>query len=136
MTLAALGLAGCMVTVVPDRYYVVDGPDAVALARHDAAIVDLRPPDDYARGHVQGALSIPLSQLWIQEDELPQRYDAPILLYDDDFSRGERAAVRLKQEGYFRVYVLRGGLAAWAAAGGAVSQEAPPPRRDGTDTWF
>jgi rhodanese-related sulfurtransferase len=137
IVLASSWLAGCGLSVVPDRYYVIDGQHARSVAPAADRIVDLRPPDDYAAGHVPGAVSIPLSQLWVRADELPTRYDSVLLVYDDEPSRAERAAARLKDEGYFRVYVIEGGLRAWRDAGGEITREppSPPVYRRGLETW-
>jgi thiosulfate/3-mercaptopyruvate sulfurtransferase len=54
--------------------------------------------------------------------------DTPVLCYDN---QGGIFAARLwwmlKSTGHNRVWVLDGGFSAWKEAGGAVSQEAPPP---------
>jgi rhodanese-related sulfurtransferase len=138
LAVAAAFAGACVgLGIAPDRWYPVDADRALAVARDGATIVDLRPEADFESGHAPRALSIPLSQLWMRLDELPPRYDAPILVYDDEPGRVERAAVRLQQEGYIRVYALTGGFSAWRAAGGPVSSEqAPPPGYGrGRETW-
>jgi rhodanese-related sulfurtransferase len=135
--LAAAGLACSGLQIMPDRWYPVDAPRALIISKEAAAIVDTRPEPDYDTGHAPGAMSIPLSQLWMRMDELPPRYDAVILIYDDEPGRVERAAMRLQHEGYIKVYALTGGLSSWRAAGGPISlQPAPPPGYGrGRETW-
>lgn len=138
LALAAAGLLACArLAVVPARWYPVDAARAIKTAGEGAFVVDLRPEEDYNTGHVPRAVSIPLSQLWIRMDELPARYDAPILLYDDEPGRVERGAIRLEDEGYVKVYALTGGFSSWRAAGGPVSLEpAPKPGYyQGRETW-
>lgn len=137
LSLVAASCAGLV--VASNRYYVMDAHDAIAMVASGsvAAIVDLRPSDAYSAGHIPGALSIPLSQLWIREDELPSRQGALIVIYEDDASRAERGATFLKREGYYDVHVIRGGFRAWIGAGGAVSDEpaAAPGTGEGVETW-
>jgi rhodanese-related sulfurtransferase/predicted transcriptional regulator len=49
------------------------------LARGDVVLVDVRPPEEYAAGHIEGARSIPLAELERRLDELPP--DAEIVAY-------------------------------------------------------
>lgn len=133
----ALMLSGCGLTLVADRWDEIDAGRALHLAGRGATLLDVSPPDSFALGHPAGALSIPLSQLWTRMDELPSRYDADILLFGDSRSRVERAAIKLREEGFFKVHVVVGGLDAWRTAGGAVSRE-PAPRPGfgrGAETW-
>lgn len=53
----------------------VDGIDGEALAarleRGDIVLVDVRPPEEYAAGHIDGAISVPLAELERRLGELP-----------------------------------------------------------------
>src|SRR5919202_452328 len=49
------------------------------LARGDVVLVDVRPPEEYAAGHIEGARSIPLAELERRLAELPP--DAEIVAY-------------------------------------------------------
>ncbi len=49
------------------------------LRRGDAVLVDVRPVDEFASGHIEGARSIPLDELERRMDELPA--DAEIVAY-------------------------------------------------------
>jgi rhodanese-related sulfurtransferase len=135
--LAAALLSACGgLRVQPDRYYVVDGRQALAISSAAEVIVDLRPPDDFERGHIPGAVSIPLNQLWFRMDELPWRPEALILAYDDEPGRQARAGGRLKTEGYFNVHFIENGFAGWRAGGGDVSTAPAPPRADRGDAGW
>ncbi len=93
----------------------VERADIDALIRQGQAIlIDVRPPIEYASGHLPGALSIPLDQLDTRLTELPQ--DRRIIAY----CRGEyclfadEAVARLRDLGYDAVR-LDGGWAEWRA---------------------
>jgi rhodanese-related sulfurtransferase/DNA-binding HxlR family transcriptional regulator len=53
----------------------VDGIDSEELAsrleRGDVVLVDVRPPEEYAAGHIEGAISVPLAELERRLGELP-----------------------------------------------------------------
>ncbi len=58
----------------------VDGPELVArMHRGEVVVLDVRPPEEFAAGHVPGSRSIPLSELAARLAELPP--DLPIVAY-------------------------------------------------------
>lgn len=80
----------------------------------EAVLIDVRPVEEYAAGHVPGAMSVSLEKLEEKVKELPQ--DKPIYAY----CRGRycvlshEAARLLSQRGY-TVSPLREGIAEWKA---------------------
>ena len=91
--------------------------DVEALERlsPDAVILDVREPEEYAHGHVPGAINVPQADLASGLDELP--HGRPILAICRGGSRSLRAAQFLKQAGFDRVASVKGGTEAWRAAG-------------------
>lgn len=81
-----------------------------------AVLVDVRTPAEYARGHIPGALSIPVDELRERAGELP---DADLIVSCQVGLRGHVAARVLAGRGR-RVRNLDGGYLTWVAAGGAV----------------
>lgn len=79
----------------------------------DWLLVDVREPDEYADGHIEGAINIPLRELLKNLDELPDSKTAPILLYCHSQKRATHALVLLHELGYMKVYNLEGGYAAY-----------------------
>ena len=69
-----------------------------------ALLVDVREPDEYAAGHIPGAVNAPLSTLG--SADLP--LDRPLFLYCLRGSRSARAAVLLKRRGCARVRSIGG----------------------------
>jgi rhodanese-related sulfurtransferase len=98
---------------------VVVAPGAAALVRErpDLLIVDVSPPEEFALGHLEGAVNIPRSQLWVRMQDLPPDFGVPILVCDARGQRSRSAALLLRDEGYYRVHELKGGVAAWVEAG-------------------
>lgn len=90
-------------------------------------LIDVRTPEDYAAGHLIGAISVPLAE--IQADtaawaaRLPR--DIPIILYGADGTGGRDACVLFLSAGLSNVLNLTGGLAAWNAVLGQGTLYAP-----------
>jgi rhodanese-related sulfurtransferase len=79
----------------------------------DWLIIDVREPDEYADGHIEGAINIPLRKVLKDLDKLPNSKSAPILLYCHSQKRATHALVLLHELGYMKVYNLEGGYAAY-----------------------
>ncbi len=80
-------------------------------------VIDVRGPGEYAAGHVQGAINIPLGQLSGKLKQIPR--DRSVVTYCNMHqrgeSRGERAAALLREQGY-QVQTIDGGYPAWKEA--------------------
>ena len=90
--------------------------DAQALSKRQAEyhLLDVREPDEWDAGHLEGAQHIPLGALADRLGELPS--DRPIVVVCRSGSRSGAAVRGLRQLG-FAAENLDGGLASWARAG-------------------
>ena len=90
-------------------------------------LLDVRTETEYEKGHIEGAVSIPLDELRSRLDELPT--DEPIYLYCQIGLRGYLATRILMQHGFGPVYNLSGGYKLWQACAeeGAYRQKAEHP---------
>ena len=88
----------------PEARTLLDGGDAVAL--------DVREPWEWSRGHIAGALHIPLGELGARLHELPR--DRRIVAVCRSGSRSGAVVGALRQRGY-DVVNLAGGLLSWHA---------------------
>ncbi|HET7488660.1 MAG TPA: rhodanese-like domain-containing protein [Acidimicrobiales bacterium] len=109
-------------------------PEQLAERRHEFQVVDVRWPNEWEAGHIEGSVHVP-------EDDLDDRLDEldaarPVVTVCRSGHRSERAAEELRAEG-FRAENLEGGVLAWAEAGlplvtpagtaGEVAEPEPPP---------
>jgi len=78
-----------------------------------ALIVDIRNAEAFGKGHVEGAMNLPLSSLHRRYPEIP--LDRTLLVVDEDGSRAFMAASYLTRKGFAGVRRLAGGEAAWDA---------------------
>jgi len=84
-------------------------------SQEDAVVLDVREPEEYAQGHVPGAINLPQAELASRLEELP--HDRTLLTMCRSGSRSLRAAQFLKQVGFNRVASVKGGTEAWRAVG-------------------
>jgi rhodanese-related sulfurtransferase len=102
----------------------VDGvPDPVP---EHLVVLDVREDDEWAAGHIEGSVHIPLMQLANRFAEVPATGQTLVVCRVG--SRSAQAAAYLLQQGVDAVN-LAGGLAAWASARRPlVSDDGRPPR--------
>lgn len=76
-------------------------------------ILDVRTPEEFAAGHIAGAVNIPYTHLPARLSELTDAGDKDIVLYCATGVRAERAAERMREQGYSRLLHLDGDMKAW-----------------------
>jgi rhodanese-related sulfurtransferase len=86
------------------------------MEKKDAAmiILDVRTPEEFAAGHIAGAVNIPYTHLPARVSELQAAGDKDIVLYCATGVRAERAAERMREQGYTRLLHLDGDMKAWS----------------------
>ena len=84
-------------------------------------VIDVRTAEEYASGHIPGALNVPYDEVAERIGEI----DAPhgVALYCMVGPRARKGETALQAVGYERVFHLEGGLAAWKQAGLPVEDE-------------
>ncbi len=85
------------------------------LAQRRIALVDARPPEVFARAHIQGAVNLPADVLESRLAELGQLPAIPVL-YCRDGKRSQELSAQLAKQG-LPVSFLEGGVLAWESAG-------------------
>jgi rhodanese-related sulfurtransferase len=109
--------------------------DALEARTPETVVLDVREPEEYAHGHVPGALNVPQADLATRLDELPR--GRPILAICQSGRRSLRSAQFLKQAGFQSVASVRGGTEAWQEAGQplAYGDTSLEPRRIAETLW-
>lgn len=76
-------------------------------------LIDVRTPEEFAEGHIEGALLLPVDEIDEESiSELVADKDTPVVLYCRSGRRSADAASKLVQLGYKEVYDL-GGINSW-----------------------
>lgn len=83
------------------------------------AVLDLRERDEFNRGQIPNATSLPRSQIEFRVADLVPNRKVPVVVYDEDGERVALAARTLAECGYHSVAMLAGGKAAWKKSGHA-----------------
>jgi len=81
----------------------------------DLVVLDVRSPEEFAAGHVPGAVNIPHDRIAERLSEVPK--DKDVVLYCQSGRRAGIAAQVLAEQGYTRLFHLEGDIAAWKANG-------------------
>ncbi|MCE1243730.1 rhodanese-like domain-containing protein [Oryzomicrobium sp.] len=81
----------------------------------DTLLLDVREPDEYRQGHIQGALNIPrgLLEFKISSEPALQDVTRPVIVYCKTSGRAALAVKSLQSMGFENVTSLAGGFEAW-----------------------
>jgi rhodanese-related sulfurtransferase len=87
----------------------VGGKRAKALVAAGAKLVDVRSPQEFTEGHLDGAVNVPSAEI-ANTDFGPK--DKTIVVYCGSGVRSAKAAAKLESRGYTEVYDL-GAMSTW-----------------------
>lgn len=98
---------------------VVSQPEAVAMLESDnpPLFLDVRTPEEYAKGHVPGAVLIPHTEIEERMDEVLGQRERLIVVYCERGGRAAAALDALQDAGVEHLAELDGHMTAWRAAG-------------------
>jgi rhodanese-related sulfurtransferase len=91
-----------------------------------ARVLDVREPDEFAVGHLPGAVNVPRGMLEFRIGELQPDGDAAILLYCKTSGRAALATQSLHSLGYTQLRSVAGGFDQWQADGLSVEKPVLP----------
>lgn len=91
--------------------------EAVRLLNHEnALLIDIRNKSDFDKGHILNAQHTPAADVDKQVEKLKSNDDKPIVLCCGNGMESQRVGRRLKQAGFERVYLIKGGVPGWQQA--------------------
>lgn len=98
-----------------------------AIQRADV-LLDVREAEEYAAGHLPGAIHVSRGLLEFKLSGTPAlaARDLKVVLYCKTSGRAALAAAVMHDMGYLDVQSIAGGFDAWAAAGKPVARPEPP----------
>lgn len=80
-------------------------------------VLDVREPDEFKAGHIEGAVNIPIRTLAKSLAKLPAEKNAPIAVVCKSGIRAAYATMTLRMLGYTNVKDVVGGMLAWEKEG-------------------
>lgn len=90
------------------------------MARGEVAVVDVRTAEEYAEGHLEGAVLVPTGSEGFVAKVRAAAAGKPVLVYCRSGNRSSKAAAQLAAAGEREVRNLAGGIGAWRSAGNKV----------------
>ena len=99
-----------------------------ALEAGAAVLIDIREPQEHARGVAQGARLLPLSQVRQRLGEIPTDPAQPVLLICNTQNRSATLLRALREHGSAHVRYVQGGMSGWVQRGWPVVLPAPNTR--------
>jgi rhodanese-related sulfurtransferase len=113
-TIVVLGLVIAFeIRARTESFAAITPQDAIRLMNRGAVVIDLRPAEQYAAGHLSGARHMDGGQILKAADTLKKYRQKTVIVYDETGSLGNSAARQLKAQGFLQAFNLRGGVAAW-----------------------
>ena len=80
-------------------------------------VLDVRTPEEFAAGHLEGAVDIDFQSATFATDVAAVGLDTPVLVYCHSGNRSAQAVAAMVQLGFTDLTELDGGIVAWEAAG-------------------
>lgn len=116
---AKLGLEAGVRHMSPSEFSELMG----SAGRSNVYAFDVRPLEDYRRGHIPGSTALPGGQAVQRADDFVAVRDGTIILIDQIETRAMMAGYWYRAMGFPNVFVLRGGMDAWAQTGNAIATD-------------
>ena len=104
----------------------VENVDAVKfkdlIGKGNMILLDVRTPDEYSRGHIQGSTLIDISDRNFASKVSLLQKDKTILIYCLSGSRSDAAAGYMTRQGFKKIYTLQYGIMTWNRQGFPLEQ--------------
>jgi len=81
--------------------------------RENGVVIDIRPQADFNKGHIHGAIHIPLSKIKDSTKKLEKYKNTPIIMVCANGVSVAGACSTLQKAGMQQVYKLTGGMTSW-----------------------
>jgi rhodanese-related sulfurtransferase len=93
----------------------ISSQDLIRLMNQGALVLDIRKPEEFALGHVNGAKQLPSDQILTAGENFKRFKEKPVVVYDESGSLAAAAVRQLNVQGFTKAFSLRGGFAGWRA---------------------
>jgi rhodanese-related sulfurtransferase len=88
--------------------------ERIAWADRSLVVLDVRTPEEFAAGHLPGAINIPHTEIGARVAELDGARDRDIVVYCRTGKRSAQALDLLEQSGFTRLFHLEGDYTRWS----------------------
>jgi rhodanese-related sulfurtransferase len=91
----------------------ITSQELIRLMNQGALVLDIRKPEEFAKGHVNGARQLPSDQILSASDSFKKYKEKPVVVIDESGSLAAAAVRQLNEQGFTKAFALRGGFAGW-----------------------
>jgi thioredoxin 1 len=99
--------------------------------KSNALILDVRTPEEFAAGHVKGAVNLNIYDAGFKDALVKLDKSKPVLVYCKAGGRSADAATQMQALGFSEVYNFGGGMLAWANADKPMVKDNDAPKSKG-----
>jgi len=96
-----------------------------------AVILDVRTPDEYAKGHIKDAVNFNWNDPGFTKQVAKMDKSEPVFVYCLSGGRSAAAAKSMREQGFKQVYEMNGGILKWKAAGLPLQTDLKTPPASG-----
>lgn len=100
-----------------------EGADIQANPPNDLVILDVRTPEEFAEGHLEGAILLDFYEGDFADQLATLDPDVPYLLYCRSGNRSGQTAIIMSELGFTNVADVDGGIVEWTGAGHPVVEQ-------------
>ncbi len=93
---------------------------AAAAKLPDTVVLDVRTPEEFASGHLEGAVNIDIEASDFGQQVMALDQSKTYAVYCHSGNRSKAAVTAMQQVGFTKLFDLSGGISAWTSAGGEV----------------
>jgi rhodanese-related sulfurtransferase len=93
----------------------ISSQELIRLMNQGALVLDIRKPEEFAQGHVNGAKQLPSDQILTAGDNYKRFKEKPVVVYCESGSLAAAAVRQLNRQGFTKAFSLRGGFSGWRA---------------------
>jgi rhodanese-related sulfurtransferase len=108
------------------KSFTAESLEALRAANSKAVLIDVREPQEFAEGHIQGSVLVPMGKIPHHAKAIADS-GHPVVVICRSGARASSCAGVLRQQGAREVHVLSGGVLAWQRAGKPVKTGSKSP---------
>lgn len=89
----------------------------------DVQLLDIRTPEEYAEGYIEGYQNIDFLSETFQDDIEKLDKSKPVIMYCRSGGRSGRCSKLMLEKGFTKIYDLEGGITKWESDGNAIVKD-------------
>jgi rhodanese-related sulfurtransferase len=93
----------------------ISSQELIRLMNQGALVLDIRKPEQFALGHVNGAKQLPSDKILTAGESYKRFKEKPVVVIDESGSLAAAAVRQLNHQGFTKAFSLRGGFSGWRA---------------------